>query len=169
MIMPGPVPGIRVFAASTKTSQPEKLRATGLLSHNRKLKQQVALDEGKIVIRYQRENCLTTGGTVHGNSFHIIDLMPEIGLDHRMAIDHGTFPEGSQRHPADAHRNAAHRRIAALQHQKIGWKEHAVTDFEIPGTLDAEAGDLVAAKHKSPQIAGAVETALGYCNQVPGQ
>src|SRR5262245_15123318 len=95
--------------------------------------------------------------------------MREIGLDHRMAINHRAFRNAGQRHAADAHRDAADRRIATLQDQKIGWKEHAVADLEILGTLDAEAGDLVAGKHKSAQIAGLVETALGYRNQFPGQ
>src|SRR5262245_32592939 len=106
----------------------------------------------------------TTGSTVYGNFFHVVDLMREIGYDHRVDINHRAFLDAGQRHAADAHRDAADRRIATLQNKRSGGRSTQ--------SLTSKSWvryDLVAGKHKSPQIAGAVETALGYRNQVPSQ
>jgi hypothetical protein len=41
----------------------------------------------KIVVRYDGENCLAACSAMHGNPFHIVDLIGKIGLDHSTAID----------------------------------------------------------------------------------
>ena len=83
--------------------------------HHGKLQEQIALEEGKIVIRYDGDNCLAADSAMHGNPFHVVDLIGEIDLDHGTAIDYRAFLDACKRQAANAHRDTAHRRIAALQ------------------------------------------------------
>ena len=44
---------------------------------------------------------------MHGDAFHVVDLVGEIGLDQRLAIDQRVRLDAGQRHAADAHGDAA--------------------------------------------------------------
>src|SRR5690348_8904999 len=57
------------------------------VSHHRKLQQQGALDQRKIIVRDERDDRLAGRIPVHGNAFHIVDLVSEIGLHHRASVD----------------------------------------------------------------------------------
>ena len=85
-----------------------------LLPDHRKLQQQVALDDREIVIRHKRDNRLASRIAVHGDAFHVVDLIREIGLDYRPAIENRVRFYSGQWNAADAQRDAAGRRVAPL-------------------------------------------------------
>ena len=52
------------------------------------------------------------------DAFHVVDLVGEVGLDQRLAVDQRARLDVGERDAADAHGDAAHQRIAALQQQQ---------------------------------------------------
>src|ERR1700674_1925809 len=70
------------------------------------LQQDGALEGGKIVVRYHGQDGASVGGPMDAESFHIVDLVAQVGKRQNRSIDERAGPDIGQCDPAQPHRNA---------------------------------------------------------------
>ncbi len=124
----------------------------------------------KLSSEIKRDDRLAGRIPMHGDPFHVVDLIGQIGLEHRPAIDQSAFLDVGERNATDADGNAPRRRCAPLKQQQLGLrKERAVADIEIVASLDAKSRYLIRTQNERAQITGAVEAVLGHHDQPTGE
>src|ERR1700687_3965156 len=113
-------PPVEIFQLSSTCYAPQKRGICFLsLPRQRELQQQIALDEGKIVVRHQRNDGLIACVTVHRDAFHVVDLVGEIGLDQRSAVAQRVRLNAGEGNSADANGETACERKSALEQQQV--------------------------------------------------
>src|SRR5712664_1031682 len=143
-------------------SQGRQFTPPAQLFRQRELQQQRALEHGEIVVGNHGQQGVALRRDMGVDAFHVVDLVAQICLEDRGAIDHRAGGERLERDAADADAEARCPRKFSLQHQKLAiWQQHRVADIEIIASDNAELPRRRAADQKRDDVAVAIKPALG--------
>ncbi len=125
-----------------------------------------ALDQRKIVVGDHRQHGVALRRDMGVDAFHVVDLLAEIGVEDRGAIDHRAGRNRGERDAPDADADAGEPGKLPLQHQQIARRQqHRVADVEIVGAANAELAGRRAADQERDQVAVGIEAAFGDRDQ----
>src|SRR5690348_16464990 len=107
---------------------------------------------------------------MNANALHVVDLLTEISLEQRWAIDQRAGPDIGDRDAADPDEQTGGPAKLALQHQETSvWQQRRVADVEIVLALERERARLRASDQKCEVIAGVIAAAFRDCHQAATQ
>src|SRR5580704_15558097 len=127
----------------------------------RELQQQSALDRREIVVGHHGQHGLTLRREMGVDAFHVVDLVGEIGLEDRGAVNDGARRHRTERDTPDTNANPGNPGEFPLQYQEIaGGQQHGVADIELLGAANAELSRARAPDQKRDEVAVGIEPAL---------
>ena len=104
----------------------------------------------EVVVRDQRHDGLAARRRVHGQAFHVVDLVAGVGLKQRAAGDARAGRDLAGRDAAQAHLDALGPAEVALEHQQAAVRQAGrVGDVEAVDVLQLEALRLAARRPRS--------------------